>query len=296
MAGGLADGGAAGRLTRMKSGRASDTALLVARGVLLADATPALRELLPRDCATLTRRLVAAAAPAWWFDFALRHAWSRALLFAAERGSVPGLVAHFAARKCLLDRIAREALETGCRQIVVLGAGLDALAWRMQKHCACFEIDHPSSQEVKRRAFLADTADQPPELIAADLLTASPAAALRAHPCFDPRVPTLLVAEGLTMYLPAERVFNLLRECAGIAAPGSRFAFTFIEARPGQPPGFKNARPAVNRWLRKRGEPFTWALAREDAARFTAMHGWRLEWLSTELTIGESVALTILPA
>ena len=96
------------------------------------------------------------------------------------------------------------------------------------------------------------------------------------------------------MYLPAERGTALLQDCATVAGPGSRIAFSFIEARADRLPGFQNARPNVNRWLRQRGEPFTWALAREEVGDFAARNGWRLEWLSTELTIGESVALSIL--
>ena len=219
----------------------------------------------------------------------------RALLFAVERASVPGLFRHFAMRKRLLDTLAQDALRAGCRQLVLLGAGLDTLAWRMAAQCACFELDHPATQSAKRRVYEAGLADRLPVLIPADLLSDSVNDALCAKAAFDPRAPTLFVAEGLLMYLPPERVSALLRESAMCAGPGSRLVFTFLEARANRPPGFKVARSNVNRWLRRRGEPFTWALAREDAADFVARHGWQLEWLSTDLTIGESAVLAKLP-
>ena len=291
----------------MKADRASATALLIARGLLLAEATPSLRPLLLPDSVELTRRLL----PARPFDFALRQRWVRAALFAAERAFLPGIVLHWLARKCLLDAMALDALDIGCRQVVVFGAGLDTLAWRLQRAhpaCACFELDHPATQVIKRRAFAHERDGRTPALLPADLLHASPAEALRTHPRFDARQPALFIAEGLLMYLPPDRVAELVREIAALAAPGSRFAFTFIEARTGRPLALHHGHRAIAWWLRWRGEPFRWGLHRADAAAFAEAHGWRLLTLSTPdelrrrflvphglehapLALGESVAL-----
>jgi methyltransferase (TIGR00027 family) len=270
---------------------------------LLADATPALQPLLVSDTATLTRRLLDAAEPAPWFDFALKHQAARSVLIATERLVLPGILLHWLARKSLLDSIAREALVAGCRQIVVLGAGLDTLAWRLHRDCPCFEMDHPATQAIKRLAFTGG-----PVLLPADLLEASLARSLRAEPRYSPDQPALFIAEGLLMYLPPQRVSELMLELAAFAAPGSRFAFTFMEERPGAPLGFHNSRRVVDWWLRQRSEPFRWGLARADADAFTARHGWQLAALSSPeelrrrflaphglaaapLAVGESIAL-----
>ncbi len=295
----------------MNPGQASDTALIIARSLLLVDAAPALRPLLVPDSAELTRRLLAAAAPARWFDAALRWKWSRAALFAAERAVLPGIALHWFARKLLLNGIAGDALAAGCRQLVILGAGLDTLAWRVQRAhsaCACFEVDHPATQAVKRRAFATEPAAEVPALVAADLALESVTNALDSTPRFDRHAPTLFVAEGLLMYLPVESVETLLRTAAAAAGPGSQFAFTFLEARPDQPLGFQGRSLSLHAWLRWRGEPFRWGLDRAHAADFTARQGWRLETMSTPdelrarflaphgldrspLAVGESVAL-----
>ena len=292
----------------MKAGCTSATALLIARAVLLADETPALRPLVVADSAELTRRLLGAAEPARWFDFALRHRTARALMFAAERFFLPGVLLHWLARKRLLDVLAREAVEDGCGQVVVLGAGLDTLAWRLRDRASCFELDHPATQAIKRRA-LADG----PTLVAADLSHESVAEVLRAEPRFAANRPTLFIAEGLLMYLPAERVAALFRDLAALSAPGSRFAFTFMEARPGQPLAFHHASRFIAWWLRWRGESFRWGLGRDEAGAFAAQHGWQLAALSSPeemrgrflaphgldgqpLAIGETVAMTHLRA
>jgi methyltransferase (TIGR00027 family) len=271
--------------------------------MLLADATPALQPLLVGDTAALTRRLLNAAEPAPWFDFALRHRAARGVLIATERLVLPGILLHWLARKRLLDTLAHDALAAGCRQIVVLGAGLDTLARRLHGHCACFEMDHPATQAIKRRAFTGG-----PVLLAADLLDASPARSLRAEPRYALDQPALFVAEGLLMYLPPARVADIMLELAAFAAPGSRFAFTFIEERPGTPLGFHHGRRVAGWWLRRRREPFRWGLARTDADAFAARHGWELAALSSPeelrrrflvphglaaapLAVGESIAL-----
>lgn len=292
----------------MKADRPSPTSLLIARALLLAAATPRLRPLIVDGCTALTRRLLDAAEPAHWFDLTLRHPFLRCAPFAAESLFLPGILLHWLVRKRLLDALAHEALTAGCRQIVVLGAGLDTLAWRLQSAAVCFEIDHPATQVIKRRAIA-----EGPVLMAADLMHASVAEALRAQPRFAVNQPTLYIAEGLLMYLPPARVAELFREIAALSAPGSRFAFTFMEARPGRRIAFHNERRIIGWWLRWRGESFRWALARTDVEAFAAQHGWELASLSSPeelrrrfltpaglgdapLATGESVAMTYLRA
>src|SRR5690606_8942097 len=110
-----------------------DTAVLIARSLVLADATPVLRPLLVGDSGRLTRQLLDYAGPARRFDFFRRHRWSRRLLFAIERLSLPGIFLHYLVRKRRIASLTAEAIQGGCRQLVVLGAGLDTLAWRQTR-------------------------------------------------------------------------------------------------------------------------------------------------------------------
>ncbi len=293
----------------MKTGRASETSKLIARGILLADRTPSLRPLLLGDSADLSRRLLRTAdGSPGWFERGLDHPTFRAALLRLERFVLPGALVHWLARKQLLDAHAQEALAAGCSQIVVLGAGLDTLAWRLRNRAACFELDHPETQAAKRRTLAADVTLAP-----VDLMHESAPAALRALANFDSAQPTMFVAEGLLMYLAPGRVERLFEELASVSAPGSRFAFSFMEARPGRSLAFHNATPLIDWWLRWRGEPFRWGLERSEIGSFAARHGWRLAALSSPeelrsrflaprglqsapLAIGESVALVHLAA
>ena len=83
-----------------------------------------------------------------------------------------------------------------------------------------------------------------------------------------------------------------------------------METRSGRPIGFETGSRAIDWWLRWRGEPFRWALVRENANGFVAPHGWQISALSSSgdlrqrfltplglgsapLAIGESVALAL---
>lgn len=238
----------------------------------------------------------------------MQRPWARKLLFKAQQLLVPGLFLHFFTRKRLLEHFAREAIAAGCRQVVIIGAGLDSLAWRLQEEFAkgdpgsdapevqWFELDHPDTQRIKlqSQSDLAATnggtippiPPNPviqPHLLPLDLRVSTPAEVLGACPAFDATLPTFFVAEGLLMYLPPERVDGFVSELARFAAPGSRFAFTFMEQREGERLAFRHGHPLIDAWLRWRQEPFQWGMPRdrERVETFATAHGWRLAFLSS---------------
>lgn len=95
-------------------------------------------------------------------------------------------------------------------------------------------------------------------------------------PGWRPEADTLLLAEGLTMYLQVAEVdalFAFLREHAGAR---SRFAFTFMEPQRDGRVDFPGSTPFVRPWLRLVGEPFTWGIRREELPSFLAARGFSL--------------------
>lgn len=260
----------------MKAGQVSSTALLIARALLMGDSTPALRPLLVGDSASLTRHVLSFVDGIPWGDVIRRRPLVRTILFAIERFWTRGAFVYWLTRKRWFDQFAREALDAGCRQIVVVGAGLDTLAQRYHDEAACFEMDHPATQTIKRAAF-----PDGPVLVPLDLRHESPSALLRSQPRFDPTLPTFFVCEGLFMYLPIELVASLLSEFAALGAPGSRLAFSFMEQHAGRPLGFQQSARLSRWWLRWRGESFGSGIAPDKLSGFLAEHGWDLATLST---------------
>jgi len=144
---------------------------------------------------------------------------------AADRmaASFPPVKAMVKIRTKYLDDVLDSQLRDGFRQVVVLGAGLDARAWRMPElaHATVFEVDHPASQRDKRRRLddLEPTAGQVVG-VAVDLEHDALAPALEA--CgFDPTLETTWVWEGVVPYLTSDAVAETVRALAEVSARGS---------------------------------------------------------------------------
>ena len=219
---------------------------------------------------TLSARVLQAhsAGTRLFLRLAHRPGFFRVLKF-IEGNTVPGILRHYALRKKCLALIAREALNDGVAQIVVLGAGFDPLALALHRefHAArLWEIDHPATQRLKTEA--AGEVDATRFHFVASDLAAGPIDRASLHKTgFDSARKTLWIAEGLFMYFPETVVANLLNSAAGVSATGSRFAFTFMEPRRDGKIRFHGQTRLVDYWLSWRGEPFVWGLARSQISQ-----------------------------
>jgi methyltransferase (TIGR00027 family) len=142
----------------------------------------------------------------------------------------PGARTSGIARTRYIDDACKEAIASGFQQVVILGAGFDARAYRLpeMQTIRVFEVDHPATLAVKQRS-LAHMLNAIPShviFVAVDLTTHQLDEALRSAG-FDPELRTLFLWEGVTNYLSADAVdttFRIVRE----AASGSRILFTYI--------------------------------------------------------------------
>lgn len=266
--------------------RPSSTALLIARALVLLAANPAHAALAPPGAAEASFALLKAGGiPIERFRRLAGRSWFRALLYAAERRTLPGILAHYARRKRFLEEIARESLTAGVGQVVVLGAGLDTLAPRL---CAEYpqvlfwELDRAATQAMKRNGLAAAGWGGPNlTLLPLDLNTALPSKLLRADSRYRPEAATLFIAEGLLMYLTPGRALDLLRDLHGNGGPGSRLGFTFLETGPDGHPDFDPPSRLIRRWLQIRGEPFQWGLKQNALGASLQAQGWTLSSLAT---------------
>jgi methyltransferase (TIGR00027 family) len=259
----------------MKPDKPSNTALIVAAGLQLVRRTAATAPVLPDEAIRRGAALLRAAHPR--LAALLRQAWFGTLCRALERATLPGISLHFALRKRALRDHARAAIAAGCRQVVVLGAGLDTLCMELQAanpQLCCIEIDHPATQGGKRRA--AGEAGQGIHYIGADLAQRALGAVLGACPAFRGDAPTLFVAEGLLMYVPLDAVAALFAQMAA-AAPDSRVAFTWLEPQADGLPNFRQRSRLVDFWLKLRGEPFLSGKPRAELGRFLGAAGFVMD-------------------
>jgi methyltransferase (TIGR00027 family) len=138
------------------------------------------------------------------------------------------MAAHLVLRTVYFDDYLLDAVgpEGGCTQVVLLAAGLDARAFRLDwpDGVRLFELDLPETLAFKERV-LADADAQPRverHVLTVDLRE-DWEAPLRAAG-FDPARPTAWLVEGLLIYLEAEDAAALLDRIGALSAPGSRLA------------------------------------------------------------------------
>jgi methyltransferase (TIGR00027 family) len=194
-----------------------------------------------------------------------------------------------AVRTHFFDTYFADAVATGIRQVVILAAGLDSRAYRLDwpAGTTVYEIDQP--QVVEYKTTTLESAGAAPKAtrrtVPIDLREDWPAALAGAG--FDRTQPTAWLAEGLLPYLPAEaqdRLFEMLTE---LSAPGSQVAVEAFNLGTGDPERRRAARRVRFERMRDRlglninVETLTYQESdRADAAEWLTAHGWRVSAVS----------------
>lgn len=125
------------------------------------------------------------------------------------------------------DFLLRSVHEGSARQVVLLGAGLDTRAFRLDwpAGCVVFEIDRKGVLEFKREVLdgLSATSKAARVPIPADLRAEWTEALTDAG--FDPGAPSVWLAEGLLFYLPSAAERHLIDTVDRMSTDGSALAF-----------------------------------------------------------------------
>ena len=174
-----------------------------------------------------------------------------------------------AARSRFADDALTEAVDRGCRQVVVLGAGLDTLGLRNPYRAIglrIFEVDHPATQADKRRRLLRFGPRLPTSLslVPAVFGETDLAAALTMAGWMTDE-PTFFQMLGVVVYLPAATRQALFGFIADLQA--SEVALDYTTPPDSQSPEGRAITLAQLTEAAKVGEPWLGLVAREALAR-----------------------------
>ena len=261
----------------MRKERPSRTAYKVALNILTLGQKPEMEEVLPDGIVDATERLLVASGAASATVVRLCR-WSKmASLYEAFDWMLPGQFEAFAYRKAFCEQQVRDGIDEGATQILVLGAGYDTMTWRLTPifpDVNFFEIDHPATARLKAKGIMEMGQYDNLHLIPEDLSKRKLVDVLKSHKSWDQEANTVIIAEGLLMYLPSSAVNDLFRQCASISGTGTRIAFTYIGKR-------LDGRPDAGRctgfllWILKvNGEPWLWSIQPEQIGRVLKENGW----------------------
>jgi methyltransferase (TIGR00027 family) len=192
-------------------------------------------------------------------------------LRAALRRLSFGLVDHNTLRMLLIDGLLREWLASGCRQVVIVGAGMDSRGWRLAElaDARLFELDRAPTQALKRaRSARLPEVCRDVRFVQADLERDRLAESLLREG-FRADEAAAWVCEGVTPYLGVDTIARLLAQIGQLSAPGSRLAMSYVV-----PNGVRGGRPGIAARLAARlGEPPRGLIASTEMQRHAVAAG-----------------------
>lgn len=191
----------------------------------------------------------------------------------------PGFMAIVLLRNRWYEDLLATCVAEGTPQVVMLGAGYDTTALRLDLGDATlFEVDAAPTQTAKR-AVMASKGLRPAgtlQYVPCDFERDSLPDQLAAHG-FDADRPSLIVWYGVSFFLSEAAVAQTLRDVAALTAPGSRFVWDYLDPAvvngTSRYRGAMKARAAVAR----RGEPYTFGLTADGAEAIMRSHGFAVE-------------------
>lgn len=261
----------------MRKDKPSMTARKVALNIVTLGAKPGMDNVFPPGIVEATAEMLVASGAVG--ANTIRWARSRRMVsvYEAFDWMMPGQFEAFGYRKAFCERQVRDGISIGASQILVLGAGYDTMGWRLAPEFSgvnFFEVDHPATARLKARGIDEMGQRGNLHLISEDLGKRKLVDVMEANDVWDMTAQTVIIAEGLLMYLPPEAVFDLLGQCAAVTGTGSRMAFTYICTG-------ADDRPDVGRWtglvlwtLKVSGEPWLWSIRPEELGPFLDEKGW----------------------
>ena len=191
----------------------------------------------------------------------------------------PGVLGYLLARTRYIDDYLLSRVADGVEQVVILGAGYDARAYRFADALAgkvrTFEVDHPATQAAKivRLKSIFGALPDHVTYVAVDLNREALDERLAA--CgYDERRRTAFIWEGVTMYLTPEAVDGTLGFIARRSAPGSSVVFDYVyssvitgQVRRGEAAGMR-------RYRRFTGEGLVFGIPEETVQDFLWQRGF----------------------
>lgn len=261
----------------MHTDKPSNTARKVALNIVSLGSAEGMDEVLPAGVVDATARLLVESGAVSKKEIKFARSKTAVAIYRAFDWMMPGQFEAFAHRKAFFERQVRKGIDAGATQVLVLGAGYDTLGWRLAPEYPgvnFFEIDHPATAGPKAKGIEAMGQPGNLYLIAEDLSERQLVDVLQVDPVWNSLAQTVIVAEGLLMYLPPIAVGSLLEQSATVTGMGSRFAFTYIGMLP-------NGTPDAGPWtwlllwmLKVSGEPWLWCISSRDLPAFIEKHGW----------------------
>ncbi len=190
-----------------------------------------------------------------------------------------GVANSIAARVRYFDEFVEKCIIEGLEQLVILGAGYDTRAYRLEgikENVKVFEIDHPSTQRVKIEKLKEIFGSIPVhvEYVPADLENQNFGEKLFKSG-YDASKKTLFLMEGLTLYITPETVDDILLFIVGNSDNGSAVIFDYASLTPNIDENRdKKISENLIKFMKESGEAMKFGLEEGTAEKFLSRRGF----------------------
>lgn len=153
------------------------------------------------------------------------------------------------------DFLLRVVRHFGIRQVVLVAAGMDTRAFRLDwpAHTCVYELDRPGLLATKQAALDRNGAKPSCTRVTLGADLTQPWATALQEAGYDRSTSSVWLLEGILYYLTEPSVRALLSELSSIAVPGSRLAAEFVGQETFRLPAFRPLLDALSRsgtpWL-----------------------------------------------
>lgn len=238
----------------------------------------------------------------------VRDEYAKVFIAASQDPYLAGVLAHpgtsedetafprlYGVQTRFFDDFFAAAGDAGIRQAVIVAAGLDSRAYRLDwpDGTTVYEVDLPKVLEFKARVLGTHAAEPKARRVevAADLRTDWSRALEAAG--FDVERPSAWSVEGVLPYLTDEAQNTLFTRISGLSAPGSRIAIGALGTRldRDQLAALEADHPGVNVSGGVDFSALTYEPETEPAERL-ATHGWTVEPVRNTLELQAGYGMT----
>lgn len=163
-------------------------------------------------------------------EFGMKHPEEAKAKIEQTENLFPGLSSSIVARVRYFDDFVEKSIEEGLEQLIILGAGYDTRAYRIEglKDIKVFEVDHPNTQSFKIekiKEIFGYTLDNV-VYVPVDFETETLSQKLFDNG-YSSLKKTLFIMEGLVMYIPPKSVAETLSFIVENSGKGSAVLFDY---------------------------------------------------------------------
>lgn len=211
-------------------------------------------------------------------EFGIKHPKEAKIKVQAMEDHLPGLSSSIIARVRYFDDTLKKFNKKGLEQLVILGAGYDTRAYRIEglkEKVKVFEVDHPNTQNFKKEKITEIFGSLPDHVtyVPIDFETQKLDQMLFKNG-YQKSLKTLFIMEGLIMYIPTEAVDETLNFVVNNSGRGSQIIFDYYPESVIDGTTDLVVGQNIRNFVIQRGEPLQFGIEANKINQFLSSYGF----------------------